>query len=96
MMFQVKCAVELANGKSREVEATIKARNGKGAVRLFVLKSEALNELGADIRSISVKPKPEDVKNGFIGETVVKAAKKTATKKDEPAAAATETATPAE
>lgn len=84
MIHEIKVTVAVVKG-NKTVEQTIvgrtNARNGKGAVRVFLASSEALAELGNDIRGIEVTPLPDESPRGFLGEEVEKK-----TKKSEPAA----------
>lgn len=102
MVFDVKCTVAVQKGKKlvdETIAAQVKARNGKGAIRIFLLESTKLDELGGNVTKITAAEREDLVKNGFLGETVDAAPKKTRgpnkPKAAAPAAETTTEATPA-
>lgn len=103
MVFDVKCTVSVAKGKKtveETIAAQVKARNGKGAIRIFLLESTKLDELGGCVTKITAAEREDLVKNGFLGETHDAAPRKRGPNKPKAAAQAAETttteATPAE
>jgi hypothetical protein len=99
MVFDVKCTVLVQKGKKQIEEviaAQVKARNGKGAIRIFLLESTALDEKGGNVRKIEATEREDLVKNGFLGETVETPKAKKAPKAKPAATAPAAEATPAE
>lgn len=78
MIYEIKCTVLKGEGKKQTEQiltALANARNPKGALRIFLGKSDELAEFDGNIASLTVTAKPEMVRKGFLGEAVEPKAK---------------------